>query len=377
MNEIIPISSLYVDEYVPDELYTLVRNNLVDQLDAHLYSLSNPVQYLTALSWHGDEKLSLLMVAALNGYDEIVRILLAHCQPQHQVELEGKVAISEGNFIGNMTAIQCACYRSHFTVAKTLIDIGRADVNRDNDKWLYYPLLIQASAENRLDIVRFLIENGYSDVNETQSNDSDRCTALIWAAVRGYTTIIEYLLEKGADVNYSCQSNDMLASTPITCAVLRGNINAVQLLCDAGADTSGEFTNGASLLMTAVKHNYLDVIDFLIKRSIATIDDLELTVCSLVDVNAPIEHLRKASKLFALAMEYRAFSQTPKVCIQPVVAYEYYQECQTSEELNSIKDDRDRMWIETLLIRERFHAQNKNTNDEKSWDVVGMDTDAD
>ncbi|CAF2984575.1 unnamed protein product [Rotaria sp. Silwood2] len=253
-----------------------------------------------------------------------------------------------------MTAIQCACYRSHFTVAKTLIDIGRADVNRDNDKWLYYPLLIQASAENRLDIVRFLIENGYSDVNETQSNDSDRCTALIWAAVRGYTTIIEYLLEKGADVNYSCQSNDMLASTPITCAVLRGNINAVQLLCDAGADTSGEFTNGASLLMTAVKHNYLDVIDFLIKRSIATIDDLELTVCSLVDVNAPIEHLRKASKLFALAMEYRAFSQTPKVCIHPVVAYEYYQECQTSEELNSIKDDRDRMWIETLLIRERI-----------------------
>ncbi|CAF3279028.1 unnamed protein product, partial [Rotaria sp. Silwood2] len=208
MNEIIQIDSLYADEYVPDKLYVLVRDNLVDQLNDRLSNLTNPTQYLTSVSWHGEEKLSLLMVATLNGYDEIVRILFAHCEPQHQVELEGKVIISEKDIIDGMTAIQCACYRSHFNVAKTLIDIGGADVNHDNKKWPYYPLLIQASAENRLDIVRFLIENGYSDINKTQSNDRNQCTALIWAAHRGYTTLIEYLLEKDADINYSCLNID-------------------------------------------------------------------------------------------------------------------------------------------------------------------------
>ncbi|CAF1297469.1 unnamed protein product [Rotaria sordida] len=221
MNEVIPIASLYADEHIPDELYVLVRNNLIDQLDARLYSLTNPTQYLTSVSWHGKEKLSLLMVAALNGYDEIVRILLAHCQSQQHVELEGRVAISEEDIIDGMTAIQCACYRSHFIVAKTLIEIGGADVHHDNKKWPCYPLLIQASAENRLEIVRFLVENGYSDINKTQSNDRHQCTALIWAAYKGYTALIEYLLEKGANVNYSCQNVDSHLSTPITFAVAR------------------------------------------------------------------------------------------------------------------------------------------------------------
>ncbi|CAF1234732.1 unnamed protein product [Rotaria sordida] len=354
MNEVIPFSWLYADEHIPDELYAFVRNNLVDQLDTCLHSLTNPIEYLTALSWHGEEKLSLLMVAALHGHDEIVQVLLAHCQPQYQMELEGKVAISEGNFIDNITALQCACYRAHFTVAKTLIDIGSADVNHDNDKWPYYPLLIQASAENRLDIVRFLIENGYSNVNETQSNDRDRCTALIWAAFKGHASIIEYLIEKGADVNYSCKSDWSLAPTPITCAVLLGNVNAVQLLCNAGANTSAKFTNGATLLMTALKHSHFDVIDFLIKRSIATIDDLELTVCLLVDTNPSMNQLRNASKFFVLAMKYRESNQTPKVRIKPTIAYEYHQECQTFEELDAIKNDHDRMWIEILLIQERI-----------------------
>ncbi|CAF1313786.1 unnamed protein product [Rotaria sordida] len=153
MNEVIPIASLYADEHIPDELYVLVRDNLIDQLDARLYNLTNPTQYLISVNWHGKEKLSLLMVAALNGYDEIVRILLAHCQSQRHVELEGRVAISEEDIIDGMTAIQCACYRSHFIVAKTLIEIGGADVHHDNKKWPCYPLLIQAGAENRLEII--------------------------------------------------------------------------------------------------------------------------------------------------------------------------------------------------------------------------------
>ncbi|CAF3160877.1 unnamed protein product [Rotaria socialis] len=354
MDEVISIDSLYNDEHVPEELYVLVQNNLVDQLTDRLDSLTHSIEYLTAVSWHGEEKLSLLMIAALNGYEEIVRILFAHCQPQYQIELKGRVAVSEGNLIGGMTALQCACYRAHFTLAKTLIDIGGADVNNDNDDLIGYPLLIQASKNNRLDIVRFLIENGYSDINKTQSNDQDRCTALIWAAFKGYTTMIEYLLEKGADINYSCKSSKVLAPTPITFAVLRGNVNAVRLLCDADADTSAKFTDGRTLLMVAADNKYFDVIEFLLNRSVCTIDELELSACSLVTVSSSIKQLHQALELLALAIKYRVSTQTLKICIQPILAYDYHQECQSVDELDAIKDDRDRMWIEIALIRERI-----------------------
>jgi hypothetical protein len=40
--------------------------------------------------------------------------------------------------------------------------------------------------------------------------------------------------------------------------------------------------------------------------------------------------------------------------------YDYQQECQTIDELNHIKTDRDRIFIETLLIRERIYSSQKN-----------------
>ncbi|CAF1272149.1 unnamed protein product [Rotaria sp. Silwood1] len=261
-----------------------------------------------------------------------------------------------------MTAIQCACYRSHFTVAKTLIEIGGANLYHDNEKWLNCPLLIQASAENRLDIVRFLVENGYSDVNKSWSNDEDQCTAMILAASKGYTTLIEYLIEKNADVNYTCKSNRLRGSTPITIAVAQGHIDVVRLLYDADADTNVKLNDGKTLLMVAVRKKRFDVIDFFVKRSIVTIENLELAACSLVVTNSPMRHLHRAAKLLVLAIEYWTSSQTPKVCIKPNVAYEYHQECQTVEELEAIKHDHDRMWIETALVRERLLLSRNDHN---------------
>ncbi len=43
-----------------------------------------------------------------------------------------------------------------------------------------------------------------------------------------------------------------------------------------------------------------------------------------------------------------------KTCVQPIGVYNCEQECQTIEQLDQIKDNRDRIFIETLLIRERI-----------------------
>lgn len=354
MDDVISIDSLYTDEYKSDELYELVRNNLADQLDACLHTLSNPIQYLTAVHRYGEEKLSLLMVAALNGYNEIVHVLFKYCPPELQVEIQGSVAIFKVNVITRMTAVQCACYRSHFVVAKTLIEIGGADVNHDNDKWQNYPLLIQASGENRLDIVRFLVENSYADVNKTQSNDRDRCTAIIWPVYKGYITIIEYLIEKGADINYSCKNRNIDGTVPITFAVLLGDVNIIRLLCESGADTKATLNNGKTLVMAAVDKQHFDVVDFLLQRSLADVDDIELAACSQFPANLSIDQLEKASKSITVAFEYRALNNIPKTCIEPNIAYEFYRECQTLEEFEIIKNDPDRMWIEAALVRERI-----------------------
>ncbi len=95
IDEDFSLDILYANEYVPEELYKLVRHGSCSQLDIRLRELSNRIEYLTALRWYNQEQISLLMIAALNGYDDIVRVLLTHCDPIHQIELKGKIIISD------------------------------------------------------------------------------------------------------------------------------------------------------------------------------------------------------------------------------------------------------------------------------------------
>ena len=110
MDEVFSLDILYADEYVPEQLYQLVRHGLCSQLDARLHELSNSAEYLTALTWYNQEQLSLLMVAALNGYDDIVRVLLTHCDPTRQIELKGQVILYDAQLVKGATALYCACY---------------------------------------------------------------------------------------------------------------------------------------------------------------------------------------------------------------------------------------------------------------------------
>jgi hypothetical protein len=360
MDDIFSIDILYANEYIPDELYQLVRNGLCSQLDARLHELPNSIEYLTALTWHGEERLSLLMLAALNGYDDVVRVLLTHCNPIHQIELKGIIGISNGKRIDGATALYCACYREHFIVAKTLIEFGQANINQDTYEYRYCPLLIHATTMNRLDIVRFLVENRYSDVNETKSEDTNECTALIWAAFRGYIPLVEYLIKNGADVNYSCKGPNLTARTPLLCAILADHVETVRVLYEAGAYIHIKNDLDDTPLMTACKKKYYSIINFLLEQRINTPVDLEFTACTLIDISSSIVERHEVLILLRLALQHRELIHIPTVCIQSTAAYDYKQECQTIDELNDIEDDPNRIYIETLLIRERILLSRKN-----------------
>ena len=113
------------------------------------------------------------MVAAFHGYDDIVRVLLTHYDPTRQIELKGQMVIllMMQSCVKGATALYCACYQGHFTVAKTLVELGQANVNQDTRDYSHYPLFIHATIMNRQDIVHFLLEHKYADVNETKSDD--------------------------------------------------------------------------------------------------------------------------------------------------------------------------------------------------------------
>ena len=324
-------------------------------MNTRLSQLDNPTQYLTLVKKYDQHELSLLMLAAFFGYDDIVRVLLSHDNTPDHVELKGKVVISD-ELMNGATALYCACYRGHFTVATILIELGHANVNQVADDRRSRPLLHHATVMNRRDVIEFLLENKYVDVNETKTFDKRQDTALIEAAWQGYTSLAEYLIAKGADVNYSCRKDeDVLSWSPICYAMLNGHIDVVQLLYRAGADPHFKNNDDKTFIIdNVVEEKYPMIIGFLLDESVNSIEDLELAACSLVSPDSTMEQLSYILSILKMAIERRVRFNLPKVPLERISVYDNHQECCTVDELDSIKEDQHRMYIETLLIRERI-----------------------
>ncbi|CAF3292955.1 unnamed protein product [Rotaria socialis] len=328
MPDTISLDSFDTKDRVLDELYTLVRDGLTDQLLSQLTNLSNRTEYLTSVNWNGQEQLSLLMVAALHGHEDIVRILFEHCEPEYQVEFEGTIILDNQTILEGVTALYCACYRAKFAVARLLIETGRANTNHSTLDEPYHPLLIHATRMNRLDIVQFLIENNYAD---------------------------------GAHVDYYCKKNyKSKFSTPLTLAVHDGNLELVQILFNAGADTNVKIKSDDALLAVAVKLEHWPIIQFLLEQSVTNIDEVERAVLFLIERRPLPIDMNKLYKYLYFILQQQVVLQKSKVCRQPLAIYDYHQECQTLEELESIKNDSNRIWIEVLLVLERVLLPRKD-----------------
>lgn len=96
-------------------------------------------------------------------------------------------------------------------------------------KWEGATVLGIACHEGYIDIVKFLVESGFS------INFSDPCVgrnALHWACIGNQLKIAKYLIENGADVNHK----DKDRVTPLIQATLCQNIELVELLICHGAN---------------------------------------------------------------------------------------------------------------------------------------------
>ena len=185
-----------------------------------------------------------LYYASLAGLKRIVSDL---------IDRSGDINAQGGGY-GN--ALQAACARGHFSVAKLLLDRG-VEVNA---KGGYYGNALQATCANGHEsLAQKLISCG-ADVN-AQSGHLD--SALQAACERGHEPLVRVLLEAGADVNARGQEQSNALQT--ACRI--GNERLVELLLDHGADANTlREARGEDLLKTAHRRNDQSWVQMVIDR---------------------------------------------------------------------------------------------------------------
>jgi ankyrin repeat protein len=269
------------------------------------------------------------MIATLHGHDTIVRKILSHSLDKTKtIELEGRTHSVNGDLVNKVTALWCALDRAHFNVARTLIDLGKANVNHGP----LHPLLIDATIRGRLDIIQFLIENDYTDVNQTKTNDEN--TALAVAAMKGHLELVRVLSMAGA----SSRTINHAKKTPI---------------------------------VLAAENNKFDVMNYLLEHdhNNASFDDLELVAASHIFSQKGTEHYKSqwVIELLRQSLLKRTEFNIPKSVAEPIAIYDFQQECQSIDEFDQIQDNDDRLYIEALLIQERILLSQK---DEKLFTLL-------
>lgn len=111
--------------------------------------------------------------------------------------------------------------------------------------------------KGRLDTVKLLLENGASI--ETQEDEGD--TPLAWASYTGYANIVEFLIEANANINHK----NKLDYTPLHWACYIGHLAVVRILVEHGANIFLENAYGETPICCASNCGREDVYAYLLK----------------------------------------------------------------------------------------------------------------
>ncbi len=154
---------------------------------------------------------------------------------------------------GNMTLLMVAARYGKEDIARLLIQKG-ADVNAVDKAGS--TSLIKAALRGSRPIVEMLIDAG-ADVNKGSSGGF---TPLMAACGKGYSEVAKLLLERGANVDARTDTN----STALTDAVT-ANLETVTVLLDAHANVNVQSKDGTTALMIAINHNAHKIAEALIR----------------------------------------------------------------------------------------------------------------
>ncbi|XP_063333592.1 protein fem-1 homolog B [Pelmatolapia mariae] len=300
------------------------------------------LSYVTHLS---GQRSTPLIIAARNGHDKVVRLLLDHYKVD--TEQTGTVRF-DGYVIDGATALWCAAGAGHFEVVRLLVS-HHANVNHTTIT--NSTPLRAACFDGRLDIVRYLVEHN-ADISITNKFNN---TCLMIAAYKGHTEVVRFLLEKGADPNAKAHCG----ATALHFAAEAGHLDIVKELmqCQASMVVNG---HGMTPLKVAAESCKADVVELLLAHADcdphSRIEALELLGASFANDRENYDIQRTYHYLHAAMMErYRDPDNIiTKELFPAVEAYGGRRECQTLQDLEAIRVDRDALHMEGLMIRERI-----------------------
>lgn len=286
-----------------------------------------------------------LIIAARNGHDKVVRLLLDHYKVD--TEQTGTVRF-DGYIIDGATALWCAAGAGHFEVVRLLVS-HNANVNHTT---LTNSTPLRAACfDGRLDIVRYLVEH---KANISIANKYGN-TCLMIAAYKGHTDVVYFLLERGADPN----STAHCGATALHFAAEAGHLEIVKELvrCQAAMVVNG---HGMTPLKVAAESCKADVVELLLSHPDcevqSRIEALELLGASFANDRENYDILKTYHYLYLAMLERfrdpeRAIA---KELPSPIEAYGGRSECRNLQQLEAIRHDRDALHMEGLMIRERI-----------------------
>ncbi|CAF4343656.1 unnamed protein product [Rotaria sp. Silwood2] len=322
-----------------NEIFEAIDNDNVDLLDC-LIPPVNIYNYKEKY-WSNEqynqycEDSNILLYAIRDGRINCIRVLLDKVY-------SGDVNpdILQGNCRFGQTPLSWACERGYMTLVRELVE--RAHVNIDQGA-----LLGIAVRKGHQTLVEYLLTQGYNYQNKYDQ------FILCDASARGHSEIVKILLKYGADPN----TLDYSGWTPLDYAIDQRNFDIAEILISYSHGNIKENGDHFTPLMIAAHYDLRSIVELLFKLlpiDRAADDLLRLACRYTIDLNM-LNH-DMALYFFVQGLNGKQISNNSNIN----EVYEFRQECQTLDQLESIQDDENAMRMHALLINERIFLQRQD-----------------
>ena len=337
-------------ERVGDQLVVAAREGDFGALQSCLDTVPNPEDYINRL--YGGElsiNRTLLTIACLNKHEDFVREFLFHHKPNLEVlnVLELEDGPQNWRTCFGVSTLWVAAFVGNFEMVKLLVEHG-AQVNHVTAT--NSTALRCACWHGNMDMVRYLVEKG-GDIHIVKQNNQ---TNLLVSVGQRHSNVVTYLVdEAGFDVN-EC---DAEGRSPLYEAVKSNSLEISQFLLDRGARNFPWTHDQMSPLMWAAEKLQTDIFNAILPHCsvLEQIEGEELFGSALVCDQSKEGDLERAFEHFCRALDLRANHDLPKTPKPTTIEiFGNKQECGTIDALQAIRSNRDDMWIEAILVRERL-----------------------
>jgi ankyrin repeat protein len=189
-----------------------------------------------------------LLLAAGNGYDEIVQLLI-----NNGADVNAKTKNTLTPY-GSLTPLFAAAnYKGHAQTVRELLAAGADTEARDMHG---ETPLMAAARRGEVEIVKTLISAG-ANINALASQDNG--TALMSAAAWGRAEVVRVLIQAGGQVNARTTSG----YTTVMFAAEKGYTDIAKELIAAMADVTARTVNNDTALTLAERGNHKDTVKML------------------------------------------------------------------------------------------------------------------